>query len=88
MLVTMGLPIFFLELSIGQYTGLGPVESFGRMAPAFRGLGWCTLVVIGLVTVYYMVLVGWTLFYTFASFSSKLAWAYCDNEFNTKGEPS
>lgn len=82
----MGLPIFYLELCIGQYTSLGPVEAFGRMAPAFRGIGWCTLVVITLVTIYYMVLVGWTLFYTFVSFIPKLSWAYCDNEFNSNSK--
>ncbi|XP_015606376.1 sodium- and chloride-dependent GABA transporter 2 [Cephus cinctus] len=83
MLITLGLPIFFFELAIGQYTGLGPNEAFARMAPAFHGLGYCTVVVITLITIYYMVLVSWTLFYTFASFSSKLGWAYCDNDFNS-----
>ncbi|XP_031788424.1 sodium- and chloride-dependent glycine transporter 1 [Nasonia vitripennis] len=83
MLLTMGLPIFFLELIVGQYVGLGPTEAYARMAPAFQGLGYCTIVVIALVTIYYMVIISWTLFYTFASFSSKLAWAYCDNEFNS-----
>lgn len=83
MLITMGLPIFYLELCLGQYTSLGPIKAFRRMAPAFHGLGYSTLVVIALVLVYYMVIVAWTLFYTFASFSSKLAWAYCDNDFNT-----
>ncbi|XP_043266393.1 sodium- and chloride-dependent glycine transporter 1-like isoform X2 [Venturia canescens] len=83
MLLTMGLPIFYLELCMGQYTGLGPVESFGRMAPAFRGVGWCTLLVITFVTIYYMIIVGWTLFYTFASFSSQLPWAYCNYDFNS-----
>ncbi|CAL7937509.1 unnamed protein product [Xylocopa violacea] len=83
MLITMGLPIFFLELAIGQYSGLGPNKAFGRMAPALHGLGYSTLVVISLVMVYYMVIVAWTLFYTFVSFMPKLSWAYCDNDFNT-----
>ncbi|XP_012535440.2 sodium- and chloride-dependent GABA transporter 1 [Monomorium pharaonis] len=83
MLVTMGLPIFFLELSIGQYTGIGPIKAFSRMAPAFHGLGHCTLVVIFFVMIYYMIIVAWTIFYTFASFFPKLSWAYCDNDFNT-----
>ncbi|XP_076301084.1 sodium- and chloride-dependent glycine transporter 1 [Lasioglossum baleicum] len=83
MLITMGLPIFFLELAIGQYSGLGPNEAFTRMAPAFQGLGYCTLAVILLVLVYYMVIVAWTLFYIFVSFMPKLGWAYCDNEFNS-----
>lgn len=82
----MGLPIFFLELAIGQYSGLGPNEAFTRMAPALEGLGYCTLVVILLVMVYYMVIVAWTLFYTFVSFVPKLGWAYCDNDFNTNGK--
>jgi solute carrier family 6 amino acid transporter-like protein 5/7/9/14 len=37
MLFTMGLPIFFLELVIGQYSGLGPNKVFQRMAPIFHG---------------------------------------------------
>lgn len=83
MLVTMGLPIFFLEVIIGQYSRAGPTIAFGRMAPAFQGLGYCTVVVMALVNIYYMVIVAWILFYMFASFSSKLDWAYCDNEYNT-----
>ncbi|XP_031829475.2 sodium- and chloride-dependent glycine transporter 1 isoform X4 [Nomia melanderi] len=82
-LIVMGLPIFFLELAIGQYSGLGPTEAFTRMAPAFQGTGYCTLVVILWVLVYYMVIVAWTIFYIFASFMPKLSWAYCDNDFNT-----
>ncbi|XP_014478928.1 PREDICTED: sodium- and chloride-dependent glycine transporter 2-like [Dinoponera quadriceps] len=84
MLITMGLPIFYLELCLGQYTAFGPIKSFSRMAPAFHGVGYSTLVVIALVIIYYMVIVAWTLFYTFASFLPRLAWAYCDNDFNTK----
>ncbi|XP_076677458.1 sodium- and chloride-dependent glycine transporter 1 [Andrena cerasifolii] len=83
MLITMGLPIFFLELVIGQYSGLGPNEAFARMAPALQGVGYCTLVVIFFVMIYYMVIVAWTLFYIFVSFMPKLSWAYCDNHFNT-----
>lgn len=86
MLITMGLPIFYLELSLGQYTAFGPIKAFSRMAPAFHGVGYSTLVVMALILIYYMVIVAWTLFYTFASFSSNLAWAYCNNDFNTMGK--
>ncbi|XP_058791159.1 sodium- and chloride-dependent GABA transporter 2-like [Phymastichus coffea] len=83
MLLTMGMPMFFLELVIGQYTGTGPTKAYARMAPLFHGLGYCTIVVISLVTIYYMVITSWTLFYTFASFAHRLTWAYCDNQFNS-----
>lgn len=85
MLIIMGMPIFLLELVIGQYSGLGPDEAFTRMAPIFRGLGYCTLVVITIVTIYYMVIIAWALFYFFASFTSELPFGSCSNSFNTQG---
>ncbi|XP_014203633.1 sodium- and chloride-dependent glycine transporter 2 [Copidosoma floridanum] len=82
-LLVMGLPIFFLELVVGQYSGLGPTEAYARMAPIFQGLGYCTIVVITFVTIYYMVLTSWMLFYFFASFLTKLPWSTCLNDFNS-----
>jgi SNF family Na+-dependent transporter len=37
MLVFTGLPIYGLELCLGQYTGLGANKVFGRMLPLFQG---------------------------------------------------
>ncbi|KAJ8958268.1 hypothetical protein NQ318_017412 [Aromia moschata] len=85
MLVLMGMPIFLLELIVGQYSGLGPDQAFARMAPIFNGLGYCTLVVITLVTIYYMVIIAWTVFYFFASFTSELGYGSCHNDFNSMG---
>ena len=36
MLMVSGLPLFFLELALGQYAGKGPLKVFGRMAPAMK----------------------------------------------------
>ncbi|XP_034830023.1 sodium-dependent proline transporter-like [Maniola hyperantus] len=83
MLVLIGLPIFYLELYIGQYTALGPIKAFGSIAPFFSGLGYCTLVVISLISIYYMIIVAWTAFYTFISIGGDMAWGSCENEFNT-----
>jgi len=52
----------------------------------FTGLGYCTLIVISLVTIYYQVIVAWTIFYIFASFTSELGWGSCGHDFNTDGE--
>ena len=43
MLFTAGLPVFFLEIAIGQFAGVGPIKLFGRLAPALRGLGFVQL---------------------------------------------
>jgi solute carrier family 6 amino acid transporter-like protein 5/7/9/14 len=85
MLFLMGMPIFLLELVVGQYSGLGPDQAFTSMAPIFNGLGYCTLVVITLITIYYMVIIAWTIFYFFASFTDELGFGSCHNDFNTIG---
>ncbi|XP_059613592.1 sodium- and chloride-dependent glycine transporter 1-like [Phlebotomus argentipes] len=83
MVIVIGLPIFFSELFIGQYSGLGPNKAYARMAPLFEGLGACTLLVITFITIYYMVIVSWILFYLFASFKSELDWGYCNHDYNS-----
>ena len=35
-LCLVGLPLFFLELVLGQYLSRGPIKVFGRMAPLFK----------------------------------------------------
>lgn len=83
MLVFIGLPIFYLELYIGQYTGLGPLKAFASISPFFTGLGYCTLVVISIISIYYMIIVAWTLFYTIVSLANQLGWESCDNLYNS-----
>ncbi|XP_042873249.1 sodium- and chloride-dependent glycine transporter 2-like [Penaeus japonicus] len=83
MLLCAGLPLFFMELALGQYVSLGPNILFPKLAPIFSGLGWGMIVVSALVAVYYNLILAWTLFYTFASFTSVLPWGNCDNDFNS-----
>jgi len=79
MLLISGLPLFFLELSLGQYAGKGPLKLFGRIAPAFKGLGYGMLFISFLVVIYYNMIIAWTIYYTFAGFASELPWTYCGN---------
>ena len=79
MLLISGLPLFFLELALGQYAGKGPLKLFGRIAPAFKGLGYGMLFISFLVVIYYNMIIAWTIYYTFAGFASELPWTYCGN---------
>ncbi|KAF2356460.1 Sodium:neurotransmitter symporter [Trinorchestia longiramus] len=83
MLLLAGLPLFFLELTLGQYTSLGPNKLFLNLSPIFMGVGWGMLVISALVAIYYNVILAWSLFYTFASFTSELPWGHCNNSFNS-----
>jgi len=79
MLLVSGLPLFFLELSLGQWAGKGPLKVFGRMAPIAKGLGYGMLMISFLVVIYYNLIIAWTIYYTFAGFTSELPWTYCGN---------
>ena len=81
MLFFAGLPLFFMELAIGQYSGLGPTKVFGRMAPIFQGLGFSMVSGTFFVCIYYNMIIAWTLFYMVSGFtSSELPWANCSND--------
>ena len=86
MLVVVGLPAFFIELSVGQYARVGANKVFGRMVPAFKGLGYGMLLVRFYVNVYYVIVCAWAFFYLFVGFTSNLPWKNCgDSDTNTIG---
>ena len=49
----------------------------------YIGIGWATTSVVFLVNCFYNVILTWAIYYFFASFTSKLPWTTCDNEWNT-----
>jgi solute carrier family 6 amino acid transporter-like protein 5/7/9/14 len=79
MLLVSGLPLFFLELALGQYAGKGPVKLFQRMAPGMKGLGYGMLLISFFIFIYYNMIIAWTIFYTVAGFAHTLPWQYCGN---------
>ncbi|XP_064624664.1 sodium- and chloride-dependent glycine transporter 1-like [Lineus longissimus] len=82
MLIFAGMPLFFMELSFGQFASLGPI-SIWRLSPIFKGVGVGMLVVSCLVGIYYNMIIAWSLYYMFASFTAVLPWSTCDNWWNT-----
>ena len=85
MQLCVGLPIFFLEFVIGQYTSSGPIKLFGRIAPIFKGVGYMMIAISAIICVYYNVTMGWAFYYLFSGFSSDLPWAKCPENF-TEGK--
>ena len=80
MLVLVALPMFFLEMVLGQYSRQGPVKAFGRIAPIFKGVGAAMLCASCYVCIYYNVVTGWTIFYIVSGFTSDLPWSSCTND--------
>ena len=48
------------------------------------GIGYATTVICWWLNHYYVVILAWALFYLFASFTTQLPWATCDNWWNTE----
>uniref|UniRef100_A0A8C5SHH1 Solute carrier family 6 member 5 n=2 Tax=Sauria TaxID=32561 RepID=A0A8C5SHH1_LATLA len=82
MLALAGIPIFLLEVSLGQFASQGPV-SVWKAIPALQGCGIAMLIISVLIAIYYNIILCYTLFYLFASFVPVLPWASCNNLWNT-----
>lgn len=74
-LFLMGMPIFLLELALGQKSQLGARELWASVHPAFGGLGIAAVLVTFSVALYYNVIVAWTLWYLGNSFAWPLPWS-------------
>uniref|UniRef100_A0A8C1WXZ3 Transporter n=1 Tax=Cyprinus carpio TaxID=7962 RepID=A0A8C1WXZ3_CYPCA len=82
MLGLAGIPIFLLEVSLGQFASQGPV-SVWKAIPALQGCGIAMLIISVLIAIYYNIIMCWTLYYLFDSLKGTLPWATCKNEWNT-----
>ncbi|XP_033993171.1 sodium- and chloride-dependent GABA transporter 2-like isoform X2 [Trematomus bernacchii] len=82
-LSTCGIPIFFLEVSLGQLTAQGGITCWRKICPIFGGLGYGSQVTLLYSVVYYIVILAWAFLYLFSSFHTVLPWASCNNTWNT-----
>ncbi|GAB1601232.1 sodium-dependent noradrenaline transporter-like [Argonauta hians] len=82
-LLLLALPLFFMELVLGQFHRQGPITVW-KMVPLFKGVGYASCFMAYIVAFYYNIVIGWSFFYLFNSFSRSLPWMTCDNEWNTK----
>ncbi|XP_033993486.1 LOW QUALITY PROTEIN: sodium- and chloride-dependent GABA transporter 2-like [Trematomus bernacchii] len=82
-LFTCGIPIFFLEVSLGQLTAQGGITCWRKICPIFGGLGYGSQVTLLYSVVHYIVILAWAFLYLFSSFHTVLPWASCNNTWNT-----
>ncbi|KAL8571775.1 hypothetical protein ACOMHN_058139 [Nucella lapillus] len=81
-LLVCGVPMFFLEMSVCQFSNLGPGKVW-VVCPLFKGIGYGMVILTSLVSLYYNVIIAWALYYLAMSFRSPLPWASCGHSWNT-----
>jgi solute carrier family 6 GABA transporter-like protein 1 len=80
-MITCGIPLFLLEVAVGQYLGVGGMSVVGQLCPILKGVGYSALMMVFLENVYYIIIVAWTLFYilnTVYNLGSGLPWSDCE----------
>nr|CAD7392186.1 unnamed protein product [Timema cristinae] len=85
MLAIEGIPIFYLELAIGQRLRKGAIGVWNQVSPYLGGIGISSAVVSFNVALYYNTIIAWCLFYFVQSFQSELPWATCPNVYFENG---
>uniref|UniRef100_A0A7E4UQ34 Transporter n=1 Tax=Panagrellus redivivus TaxID=6233 RepID=A0A7E4UQ34_PANRE len=83
MMVLEGMPLFLIELGIGQRLRTGPVGVWNAIHPYLGGIGVSASIVSYLVGLYYNVIITWCIFYLYNSFTfGDLPWAVCPVDTN------
>ncbi|KAK6625289.1 hypothetical protein RUM43_005583 [Polyplax serrata] len=83
MLIFGGLPLFYMELALGQFHRCGCLTIWKRICPALKGIGYAICLIDIYMGMYYNTIIGWAVYYFFASFSWELPWTTCDSDWST-----
>ncbi|VDI68983.1 zinc finger SWIM domain-containing protein 3 [Mytilus galloprovincialis] len=74
----IGKPMYFMELVMGQFSGLGPTGVW-KMNPSAKGIGISMALISLVVAIYYNVIMAYTLIYFFSSMQKTLPWTVCED---------
>ncbi|XP_021340900.1 sodium-dependent serotonin transporter-like [Mizuhopecten yessoensis] len=84
MLVFLGIPLFYMELALGQYQRCGAINVWQRICPMFTGIGYGICFVATFVGMYYNTIIAYALYYLVMSFRAEVPWTHCGNHWNTE----
>uniref|UniRef100_A0A182KFV4 Transporter n=1 Tax=Anopheles christyi TaxID=43041 RepID=A0A182KFV4_9DIPT len=82
MLVLCGIPLFFLETCLGQFSGTGCITVF-KIVPLLKGAGIAIVVINFICTAYYNAIISYPLLFLWRSLQAQLPWESCGNAWNT-----
>ncbi|XP_037123045.1 solute carrier family 6 member 4a [Syngnathus acus] len=83
MAVFGGVPLFYMELALGQFHRNGCISIWKHICPIFKGIGFAICIIALYIAFYYNTIMAWALYYLLSSFQSTLPWTTCSNSWNT-----
>lgn len=78
-----GIPLFYMELALGQYHRNGCISIWRKICPIFKGIGFAICIIDLYVASYYNTIMAWVFYYLVSSFTTELPWTSCNNAWNT-----
>ncbi|VFV17219.1 sodium-and chloride-dependent [Lynx pardinus] len=85
MLVVEGMPLLYLELTVGQRMRQGSIGAWRTISPYLGGVGLASVVVSFFLSTYYNIINAWAFWYLFHSFQDPLPWSVCPLNGNRTG---
>ncbi|XP_076591922.1 solute carrier family 6 member 4a [Chaetodon auriga] len=83
MAVFGGVPLFYMELALGQFHRSGCISIWKHICPIFKGIGFAICIIALYIAFYYNTIMAWALYYLLSSFRPTLPWTTCTNAWNT-----
>lgn len=84
--VVFGIPLVFLEIGLGQFCQEGTTKLW-RAVPLFKGIGYVKVLASGLLSIYYPLLMGLSVFYLVWCLKGPIPFTECPEPFTpTNGE--
>nr|XP_020747339.1 sodium-dependent neutral amino acid transporter B(0)AT3 [Odocoileus virginianus texanus] len=80
-----GIPLFHIELAIGQRLRRGSIRVWTAISPSLGGVGLGCFTVSFLASLYYNMVLTWVLWYLLNSFQHPLPWSACPPDLNRTG---
>ncbi|KAK3757209.1 hypothetical protein RRG08_047400 [Elysia crispata] len=75
----VGEAMYLMELTMSQFSGKGPTKMWD-MNPAAKGVGIAMCIISANISIYYNVIMGYTLYYFFATMQETLPWTVCQEK--------
>lgn len=78
-----GIPLFYLELAIGQRIRKAAISCWNLVSPFAAGIGIASAIVSFNIGLYYNTVVAWCIYYLWSSLKSPLPFTHCPSKGNS-----
>ncbi|KAE9416554.1 hypothetical protein Angca_007502, partial [Angiostrongylus cantonensis] len=84
MLLIGGLPMFYMELALGQFHRSGCISIWRKICPMFKGIGYGICFICTFIACFYNAIIAHAVYFTASSVSQfEVPWRSCNNSWNT-----